>query len=288
MTQMCDLLQSAKQKMQQKTLAETMTAGSEKEDFSVDDFLDGAVRLIQPHKGYRVAMDTVLLAACVPAQKGQKILEGGIGSAGAALCLARRVEGVQITGIERQETMIQYAQRNILFNELQDFVTVQKGDIKDRTGQQGQYDHVMVNPPFLEAGTAHRPPEMNKGLAHMDSYASLKDWVKFCVFHARHKATVSFVYRADRLDELIHHLYGRIGDLHILPIVPYETFPAKRVIVQGRKGTKGATKILPPLVLHTPQERYSEPALEILKYGKPLDLGVRHIGQKINENREAL
>ena len=36
-------------------------------DTTVDELLGGAVRLMQPRHGYRVCMDTVMLAAAVPA-----------------------------------------------------------------------------------------------------------------------------------------------------------------------------------------------------------------------------
>ncbi len=50
---------------------------------TVDDFLGGKVKLIQPEGGYRVSMDTVILAAAVPAKKGDLIIEGGVGTGGA-------------------------------------------------------------------------------------------------------------------------------------------------------------------------------------------------------------
>ena len=242
------------------------------EGVSVDDFLGGAIKLVQPRDGYRVSMDTVMLAACVPAKAGERIIEGGVGSAGAALCLARRVPGAVVHGIDIQDDMLAFARRNIAYNALEDQVTVAKGCITDLSGPEATYDHVMVNPPYLADGKGIRPPIASKGLAHMDSSAALKDWVRFYLYRVKNRGTVSIIYRADRVDEVIAQLYRRVGELKIMPLWPRFGAPAKRVIIQGRKGVHGTASILPGLALHGDVERYTKEAKAILWDGAALDL----------------
>ena len=240
---------------------------------TVDNFLGGAVKLIQPKSGYRVSMDTVMLAACVPAKAGERVIEGGVGSAGAALCLARRVPGVFVHGLDIQDDMLSFARRNIAHNGLEDYVTVSQGSITElRQEDEATYDHVMVNPPYLADGKGIRPPAETKGLAHMDQSAGVRDWVKFCIHLVRNKGTVSIIYRADRVDEVIAHLHRRVGELKIMPLWPRYGSPAKRVIIQGRKGMHGTASILPGLALHGEVERYTREAEEILRDGAALDL----------------
>jgi len=242
------------------------------EDETVDDFLGGAVRLIQPREGYRVSMDTVMLAAAVPALSGETVLEGGVGSAGAAICLAQRVDGVKIHGVELQEDMLALGRRNVIFNGLGAQIDLERGNITDLSGPQSQYDHVMLNPPYLSAGKAVRPPAETKGLAHMDSVASLKDWMRFAVHKVKNKGSITIIIRADRMDEVIAHLYKRVGELMIMPLWPRMGVAAKRVIIQGRKGMHGAAHILPGLALHGEIERYTPDAKKILWDGAALDL----------------
>lgn len=239
---------------------------------TIDDFLGGAIRLIQPKDGYRVSMDTVMLAATVPAKPGETVLEAGVGSAGAALCLARRLTGVHVFGVDIQPSMIALARQNISCNDLSDFVSVERRCVTDMTGPEATYDHVMINPPYLAKGKAIRPPEANKGLAHMDSAATLADWIKFSIYNVKNRGTVSIVYRADRIDEVISHLYRRVGDLKIFPLWPRVGVAAKRVIIQGRKGVHGAAKLLPGLALHGEVDRYTAEAREILWDGAALPL----------------
>jgi tRNA1(Val) A37 N6-methylase TrmN6 len=240
---------------------------------TLDDFLGGAVKLIQPRGGYRVSMDTVMLAASVPACVGERVMEGGVGSGGAALCLARRVPGVQVHGIDIQEDMLAYARRNIAFNGLEDRVFVAPGDITDLGAyREASFDHVMVNPPYLADGKGIRPPDESKGLAHMDKSAGIRDWLRFCIHLVRNRGTVSVIYRADRVDEVIAHLHRRVGELKIMPLWPRYGSPAKRVIIQGRKGVHGTASILPGLALHGEVARYTREAEEILRDGAALDL----------------
>jgi len=245
------------------------------ENCTLNDFLGGAVKLIQPVDGYRVSMDTVMLAAAVSAKAGEHILEAGTGTAGAALCLAHRLENVRITGIEMQRNLIDLAKANIFLNKKQDRVQVVEGDITAsvKLFKEGSFDHVMVNPPYLTPGTAIRPPKETKGLAHMNTSATLKDWVMFCIAMARHKGTITIIHRADQLDVLIKLLQGRVGDLCLLPLWPRTGESAKRVIIQGRKGTHGVMRLLPGIALHGENTRYTKEVEAILRDGKAIKLG---------------
>ncbi len=71
-----------------------------KEEFySEDKILGGRVKIIQQIKGYRAAIDPVLLAAAVPAQNGQRVLEIGSGNGAASFSLAVRVPSALVTGL---------------------------------------------------------------------------------------------------------------------------------------------------------------------------------------------
>ena len=82
------------------------------DDLSCNDFLGGRVRLWQPKAGYRAGVDPVLLAASVPAEPGQSVLELGCGGGAAILCLAARIPGLQLIGVELQAAYAELAGRN--------------------------------------------------------------------------------------------------------------------------------------------------------------------------------
>ena len=72
------------------------------EKITENEYLGGRICIRQPAKGYRAGIDPVLLAASVPAKKGQRVLELGTGVGTAALCLHARVPEVLLTGVDIQ------------------------------------------------------------------------------------------------------------------------------------------------------------------------------------------
>jgi tRNA1(Val) A37 N6-methylase TrmN6 len=57
---------------------------------SEDSLLGGRVRLRQPVDGARVSIDPVFLAAAVPVEPGELVLDIGCGTGAAMLCVAAR------------------------------------------------------------------------------------------------------------------------------------------------------------------------------------------------------
>ncbi|MHC4448298.1 MAG: methyltransferase, partial [Planctomycetota bacterium] len=89
---------------------------AEAEGITRDTLLDGRVRLRQPARGYRAAIDPVLLAAAVPTWGGERILDLGCGVGAAALCLLARVPDVEVTGLELQGPVARLAAANAELN----------------------------------------------------------------------------------------------------------------------------------------------------------------------------
>ena len=88
--------------------------------------------MLQPRAGYRAGMDAVLLGASIPAQAGQQVLDVGCGVGTAGLCLASRVPGVQVTGIELQPDLHRLATQNAANNGLDDRVGFVCGDVQKK------------------------------------------------------------------------------------------------------------------------------------------------------------
>lgn len=242
-----------------------------------DTLLDGRVRLRQRRGGYRVAIDPVLLAAAVPARDGERVLDAGAGTGAAALCLAARVDGVLITGIELLGEHLRLARENVALNHRNDRIEIVAGDVASPPAvlAAGAYHHVMANPPHLPAAAARPSPDPGKAAANIEGDADLAVWIRFCLSMAREGGTVTLIHRADRAAEVIAALANGAGDLVTLPLLPAGGRPAKRVIVQARKGAGAEAsepRLLPGLVLHTASGGYTDAAEAVLRGGAALDL----------------
>jgi len=239
---------------------------------SEDHLLGGAVRLCQPRDGFRAAIDTVLMAAAVPAGPGERVFEAGSGSGAAAICLARRVPQAEIAGIEIQPQMVTLAGHNIRLNGLARKVVIMTGDIAAPPPPmlQGPFDHAMANPPFLEDTDGNVPADPVKARATTLGETALADWVSGVHVQLRNKGTFTLVWRADRMDQAIAALRPRFGDICLYPLWPKEGRPAKRVLIRARKGVKSPMTLLPGLTIHREDGGYTEEGEAVLKGGAAL------------------
>ena len=241
-------------------------------NISEDDMLGGALSLYQPKDGYRIGMDTVLLAAAVPAKSGQHILEPGVGTGGAALCLLHRVSGSCVTGIDTNSMHLALAAKSAEKNRLGKRLFLEDGTVCDVSGNGSGFDHTMINPPFLAEGRGKKPTGVSKEAAHVAHDSQLRDWLRYAIHHTKAKGSITLIHRADSLDQIIKYLAGPCGDLIVFPLWPRQGEPAKRVIIQATKGTKGVARLLPGLVLHETNRRYTKAASAVLRDGAALTL----------------
>jgi tRNA1(Val) A37 N6-methylase TrmN6 len=250
------------------------TSGPAANGASEDLLLGGRLRLRQPASGYRVAIDPIFLAAAVPAGPADAILDVGSGVGAASLCLAARVPGCRITGVEMQRDLVRLAGDNIVLNDLTARLSVMRGDLLALPPRlaPGAFDHVMANPPFLAAGSATAPGDAGKAAANLEGEANLAAWVRVALAMVRARGSLTFIHRADRLDALLALLAGKAGEITLYPLWPGEGKPAKRIIVRARKGIASPTRLLPGMVLHEADGRYTAAADSVLRDAAALEM----------------
>lgn len=237
-----------------------------------DSFLGGALEVLQPRAGYRAGMDAVLLGASVPAAAGQHVLDVGCGVGTAGLCLARRVPGVQVTGIELQPEIHGLAVQNALNNGLHDRVQYVCGDVMDK----GQilparcFDHVISNPPYIAETSGRRSFREQADLSKRESDVELTEWIEAMLYWVKERGFVTIIHRADRLHEIIHLLHPRVGALKVCPVWPKRGRNANRVVVQGRREAKAGLTLLPGIVVRDDQDRVTPEMEEVQRLGRGL------------------
>ncbi|MCF8475007.1 MAG: methyltransferase domain-containing protein [Emcibacter sp.] len=243
-----------------------------------DDFLGGAIKLFQPDEGYRIATDTVFLAAAIAYDKGDHILDMGAGTGGILSCLLSRthhqVSNNIFHGIELQEELLHLAKRNAEENKFGHFIEYFQGDIENPPCQcePNSYHHVISNPPYLKKTDATASPFETRAVAHMDSHIELHKWIHLCLRMTKPLGHLTLVHRADRLDDIIAALHGKAGDIIIFPLWSSKDKEARRVIIQARKGSKGNIALKPGLIVHTSEGTFTPIAEAILRHGAALDI----------------
>lgn len=238
-----------------------------------DRLLGGRVQLIQPTRGYRAGIDPVFLAAAVPAAHGDRVLDLGAGAGAATLCLAARVPGVTVVGLEEDPELVRLASAGAERSNLGSHVVHCAGDIMDapRILKPSSYDHVMANPPFIAMGAGRLPEHAGKAAATVESGATLDDWIRIAAIMVRQGGTVTLIHRADRLNAILSSLTGRLGEITVYPLWPDASRPAKRVIVAARKGSAAPLRLLRGLVLHA-ERAFTAEAEAVLRHAQRLPL----------------
>ncbi len=229
--------------------------------------LGGRVVHAQPAQGHRTGVEPVLLAAFVPAQPGERVLEGGSGAGAGLLCLRARV-AVTGLGVEIDPALAALATANAASNGFNGLSFV-AADLTE--GVEGVFDHAMANPPWHAPGT--ESPDQAKERAKRAGEGVLAAWARALARPLRHRGTLTWVIAADHVPPaLAAFTAAGCGSLTLLPLWPRAGRPAKLVLIQGVKGGRGPFRLLPGLVLHGP-DGYTAEAKAILRDGAAITEG---------------
>ena len=235
--------------------------------------LNGRVRLRQPARGYRAGMDAALLAAAVPAQAGQSVIEAGCGAGAVLMQIAARRPGVVLTGLERDPAMAALAVENAALNGVAATTAIRQGDVAAGFRALGVEpgDWAVSNPPFFDdAGALRAPAEGKRGAWMADD--GLKAWTDFLLKAVKEGGRIVVVHRADRLADLLALLGEKAGSFAIRPVHSFADEPAKRVLVHAIKTGRAPLRLLPALVLHDRDgAKHTDQAEAILRGEAALD-----------------
>lgn len=219
---------------------------------TVDTLFNGALTLEQPAKGYRFGSDAVMLAAHLDARIGEHVLDMGCGVGAVMLSIARRLDGVQVTGIDIQEDLIALAQKNIKRNNFDKCAMAVTGDITDKAlfKKLGSFDHIVLNPPYYQTSKTQSPETKHKQLSHTDIAGAIDQWIIAANRFLKPKGTITIIYPTDQLSELLTLFQRFFGAIIVTPLWPKPSTPSNRVIIQAIKGSKAPLTLDRGILMH--------------------------------------
>jgi len=243
-------------------------------DLTHDAFLGGRVHAWQPAKGYRAGTDPVLLAAACSAKAGEQVLELGCGVGVASLCLAARVAGLTLVGVERQQVYAELAARNAREADVAlEVVVADLADLPTDLRQQS-FDHVLANPPYFPPGSGTVAEDVGREAA-LREVTPLKAWIATALARLKPKGWLTLIQRMDRLPDVLAALDG-FGSVSVLPLQSRLGRGPGRFLLRARKGGLAPFALLSPLVVHEGEahlsdgESYSDEVSRILRDGAPV------------------
>ena len=208
-----------------------------------DKFLGGRLRVLQPKAGYRAGIDAVMLAAAVPAKSGERIFEAGIGFAAAALCLAARVPGVTVVGVEIDEMTAKLAVENARRNGFSGRIRVERADVtapgkalRQAGLSPAGFDRAFANPPFHAAGRVRAPSNRARARARLRGPDEMDAWARILVTAVKPGGTVSLILPAASIGEVFALFARRLGGTKVFPLYPRHQGLARGTAAAARTG----------------------------------------------------
>jgi len=246
------------------------------EQITQDGFLGGRVSLLQPKNGFRSSMDAVFLAAAIPAQKSQKILELGCGVGAVLMCLGARVSDLQLNGVEIQKNYANLAEKNAKANSKANIYCCDIQNLPQELREE-TFDHVISNPPFYYSNKGTHSKNTGKNISLREKL-SLAEWIKISSKRLKQGGVATLLVGAERLPDILSESTKYFGNIKVKPICSRHNSQANRIIIQMEKGNKGTFSLLPSLVVHKDQvhetnsKDFTEIANNILKNGHSIKL----------------
>jgi tRNA1(Val) A37 N6-methylase TrmN6 len=254
-------------------------------DVTEDAVLGGALRLRQPRRGHRVGHDAILLAASCPLEPGDSVVDLGAGVGAVGLALAARAPGIAVTLVEIDPQLAALAADNARLNGLADRARSLALDVRAparafaAAGLSAQsVARVVMNPPFNDAARQQSSQDLGRRRAHAASRGGLAGWIAAASRLLKPRGTLSLIFRADGLADVLCVTDPAFGALTVQPVYPSADTAAIRILVRATKGGRAPLTLLPGLVLNDSEGRPTAEAEAVLRRGGLLPLareGVR-------------
>jgi tRNA1(Val) A37 N6-methylase TrmN6 len=242
---------------------------------TVDKFLGGRITLVQPRKGHRAGLDAALLQALVPADASGCAIDLGTGVGSVALSLAARAPALSVTGVERDPALIKCARSALMLPENAHFaarVSLIQADVAALAsgGTRNEIapnsaDWLLMNPPWDVPGAVRASPDPARRAAHIGETGTLGTWIRAAAALLKPAGTLGLIHRAQAQGQVLEALAEEFGDIRILPTQPKKDLPPTRILVRAMKGSGGGVALLPGLILHEADGRWTAEADPVLR-----------------------
>jgi len=218
-------------------------------DESIDDFMDGSLRLIQSRTGYRFSIDAVLLSEFVTIKQDDIVVDLGAGCGIIPLVLLLKKPVRHAYGLEIQWGLAYQTARNAALNSFSDRISVIMGDIRNPPLSASCADVVVCNPPYRRKDSGRINPDQQRAIARHEILASLDDILGAAKGILKPGGRLAMIYPAERLTDLMVRMRNQGMEPKRLRIIyPGIGSGAKLVMVEACLGGRAGLKVLPPLL----------------------------------------
>jgi tRNA1(Val) A37 N6-methylase TrmN6 len=245
-------------------------SGENSESSEEKGFLGGRVLLRQLRLGHRAGTDAALVIAAARGDAKRRVADLGAGSGAIGVSLAVLEPALEVTLIELDGELVALAGENAALNGCAERVCSFAADVEElaasshsRRALGAPYDLVVTNPPFTNARASQISPDPRRALAHAATEGALARWIDAASSVLRPKGVLIAIYRPDAMVEVLEALRANSFATTLRPVHAHAQTAATRILVRAQKGGRAPLILLPPLVLHETDGRFTPLAADI-------------------------
>lgn len=228
---------------------------------TVDEILEGSLKIHQSKRGYRFNLDSIILAHFVDLKSRTVNLDLGCGNGVIALVLANLYVQSRWYGLEVQHALADLAKKNVEENGLSHRVTINTGDAREvkKIYQPHFFDNIVFNPPYRKLDSGRMNPLPEKAVARHEIKGSLSEFLSASQYLLKPKGRVFSIYPAARMVEMISLFRKKdIEPKRMKLVFSDAASTAEFVLVEGRSGSREELKMEPPLIIYEQHKKYTK------------------------------
>ncbi len=229
------------------------------------------MKIVQDDEYFNFSLDSVLLPNFIKINKNvRKILDLGTGNAPILLFLSTMTDA-ELYGIELQKEIYDLAEETLELNNLKGRINLINDNMKnlDKYFEINSFDIIVSNPPYFKLNEkSNINQSLQKTIARHEKEITLSELVAIAKKYLKNNGTFAMVHRVDRMIEIIEEFRkNNIEPKRIQLIYPKVNTEANMFLIEGRKNGQVGLKILPPIIAHENNGKYTKEIKKVFQEG---------------------
>lgn len=224
-------------------------------------FFKGALKVRYP-EDLSWDFDASLFLASSISSCASHVLNIGCSFGAIPLFISHRLPFLKIVGMDPYRALLKFASENISDNYKKANIEIFYSDLVAPLPRLagGSFNQICVDALYLES--LHDPNQKISPLQRIDS------WARFSLLMCKPLGEITFLHSLDRLSDLMHYFYGKMGSIEIYPLWYSCYGPAPKAIIKGIKNAPSHVSLHPGLAVYDQHNKLTHEAELILKHGE--------------------
>ena len=187
------------------------------------------------------------------------------------ILMEAKTDGKYFTGLEIQEQSAEMAGRSVVYNHLEDAITIRTGDIKEATAIFGRasFSVVTCNPPYMHGNHGLTNPHLPKAIARHEVLCTLEDVISQTAQLLKPRGRFYMVHRPFRLAEIMGLMMQyKLEPKRMRLVYPYVDREPNMVLIEGLLGGNSRITVEKPLIVYEKPGVYTQEIREIYGDGR--------------------